>query len=129
VVRAIAGKDAATNCIVPAPDITSPEMTPMIKEIRKMVLDKYGECSYDYIRQWDAFWWMIQAIEKAQSIDPTEVAKTWEKMDQFKASTGTGKMGGQQSYGINHIGVLPFAVTRMMKGELEHIGWYTPEIP
>jgi branched-chain amino acid transport system substrate-binding protein len=129
VVRAIAGKAFATECIVPAPDVNSPEMTPMIKEIRKMVLEKYKECNFDYVRQWDSFWWMVQAIEKAQSLDPTKVAKTWEKMDRIQSSTGIGKMGGQQSYGINHIGVLPFAVTRMMKGELEHVGWFTPEIP
>ena len=129
VVRALAGKDAATDCIVPAPDVTSPEMTPKIREIRKMLLEKYGECNFDYVRQWDSFWWMVQAIEKAQSLDPTEVAKTWEKMDHLEASSGSGKMGGQQSYGINHIGVLPFAVTRLMNGQMEHVGWFTPEIP
>jgi branched-chain amino acid transport system substrate-binding protein len=129
VVRAIAGKAFADNCIVPAPDVTSPEMTPMIKEIRKMILEKYKECNFDYVRQWDSLWWMVQAIEKSQSLDPTQVAKTWEKMDRIQSSTGIGKMGGQQSYGINHIGVLPFAVTRMMKGELEHVGWFVPEIP
>jgi branched-chain amino acid transport system substrate-binding protein len=128
-VRNIAGKALATHCIVPAPDVNSPEMTPMIKQITKMVLDKYKECNSDYVRQWDSFWWMVQAIEKAQNLDPSEVAKTWEKMDRIEASTGTGKMGGRQSYGINHIGVLPFAVTRMMNGELEHVGWFTPEIP
>jgi ABC-type branched-subunit amino acid transport system substrate-binding protein len=129
VVRNIAGKAFATHCIVPAPDVTSPEMTPMLKEIRKMVLDKYKECHSDYVRQWDSIWWLVQAIEKAQSFDPSEVAKTWEKMDRLQASTGIGKMGGQQSYGINHVGVLPFAVTRMINGELEHAGWFTPEIP
>jgi branched-chain amino acid transport system substrate-binding protein len=129
VVRNIAGKAFATECIVPAPDSTSPEMTPMIKEIRKNLLEKYKECNFDYLRQWDSFWWMVQAIEKAQSLDPSEVAKIWEKMDRIESSTGIGKMGGQQSYGINHIGVLPFAVTRMVKGELEHAGWFTPEIP
>jgi branched-chain amino acid transport system substrate-binding protein len=129
VVRKIAGKDFATNCVVTAPDVTSSEMTPMIKEIRKIVLDKYKECNSDYVRAWDSIWWLVQAIEKAQSLDPSVVAKTWEKMDQIQGSTGVGKMGGQQSYGINHVGVLPFAVTRMMNGELEHVGWFTPEIP
>jgi hypothetical protein len=38
-------------------------------------------------------------------------------------------MGGQQSYGINHIGVLPFAATRLNKGEMEHIDWFVPDIP
>jgi branched-chain amino acid transport system substrate-binding protein len=129
VVRKIAGKVFADNCIVPAPDVDSPEMPPMIKEIRKRLLDKYKECNFDYVRAWDSIWWMVQAIEKAQSLDPTEVAKTWEKMDRIEASTGIGKMGGQQSYGINHIGVLPFAITRMVKGDLEHVGWFMPEIP
>jgi branched-chain amino acid transport system substrate-binding protein len=129
VVARIAGKAFADNCIVPAPDVNSPKMTPMIKEIRKMLLDKYKECNFDYVRAWDSIWWMVQAIEKAQSLDPSDVAKTWENMDRLEATTGIGKMGGQQSYGINHIGVLPFAVTRMVKGNLEHVGWFTPDIP
>jgi branched-chain amino acid transport system substrate-binding protein len=129
VVRNIAGKGFATECIVPAPEVASPEMTPMIKEIRKMLLDKYKECNFDYVRAWDSIWWLVQAMEKAQSIDPAPVAKTLERMDQIQSTTGMGKMGGQQSYGINHIGVLPFAVTRMVKGELQHAGWFTPDIP
>jgi ABC-type branched-subunit amino acid transport system substrate-binding protein len=129
VVARIAGKAFADNCIVPAPDVNSPKMTPMIKEIRKMLLDKYKECNFDYVRAWDSIWWMVQAIEKAQSLDPSDVAKTWENMDRIEATTGIGKMGGQQSYGINHIGVLPFAVTRIVKGNLEHVGWFTPDIP
>ena len=129
VVRNIAGRTFATECIVPAPDVASPDMTPVIKEIRKMIVDKYKECNFDYVRAWDSIWWMVQAIERAQSTDPSVVAKAWEKMDRIQATTGIGKMGGQQSYGINHVGVLPFALTRMMKGELEHVGWFTPEIP
>jgi len=129
VVRAIAGKTFATECIVPAPDSGSPSMTPMMKEIRKMVLERYKECNFDYMRPWDALWWMVQAIQKAQSLDTSVVAKTWEKMDRIESSTGIGRMGGQQSYGINHIGVLPFAVTRLMKGEMEHVGWFVPDIP
>jgi len=129
VVRNIAGKAFADNCIVPAPDVSNPQMTPLIKEIREMCLKKFGEVHSEYVRAWDSLWWMVQAIEKAQSLDPTVVAKTWEKMDRLEASTGWGKMGGKISYGINHIGVLPFAVTRMSKGELEHVGWLMPEIP
>ena len=94
-----------------------------------MLLDKYKEVTWDHIRGFDPTWWMIQAIEKAQSLDPTDVAKTWAKMDRIEATTGIGKMGGQQSYGINHVGVIPFAITRMVKGELEHVGWFTPDIP
>jgi len=128
-VRGIAGKSNSTDCILPAPDVDSPKMTPMIKDIRRMCIEKYKECNFDYLRQWDSFWWLMQAIEKAQSLDTTVVAKTWEKMDHLEATTGVGKMGGQQSYGINHIGVLPFAVTRLMKGEMEHIDWFVPDIP
>lgn len=94
-----------------------------------MVLERYKECNFDYMRPWDALWWMVQAIQKAQSLDTSVVAKTWEKMDRIESSTGIGRMGGQQSYGINHIGVLPFAVTRLMKGEMEHVGWFVPDIP
>jgi len=78
---------------------------------------------------WDMMWVLVQAIEKAQSLDPAEVAKAWESMDTFQSIKGTGKMGGAQVFGINHMGFAPCPVTRLQNGEIEFIKWFDPWIP
>ena len=77
----------------------------------------------------DALWVMVQAIEAANSLDTTEVAKTWENMTSFKVLEGEGTMGGLQTYGVNHQGVLPFAITKIMGDKMELVKWVTPSIP
>jgi len=129
VVRNIAGKAFATECIVPAPDSASPEMTPMIKEIRKNLLEKYKECNFDYLRQWDSFWWMVQAIEKAQSLDPATVAKAFENMGTIQTGYGTAPIGGLKSYGINNVVGEPIPITRLENGKTEFAGWNQLTIP
>ena len=34
-------------------------------------------CDLDGLCAWDVLWVLVQAIEKAQSLDPVEVAKTF----------------------------------------------------
>ncbi|MDD5702302.1 MAG: ABC transporter substrate-binding protein [Dehalococcoidales bacterium] len=129
VVQHIAGVSLATDCIVPAPFVLSDQMTPVIKEMAQKAIEKYNEVNFDYIRPVDSLWSLVQAIQKAQSLDTTVVAQTWETMDNIQTLSGTAKMGGQQTYGINHIGILPIAITRINGEKLEHIRWATMDIP
>ena len=48
----------------------------------------------------EAFWVLAQAIENAQSVDPTVVKNAFEKMTKFETTTGPGKLGGAKTYGI-----------------------------
>ena len=131
-VREMVGRDGATNYFNSSLDLRSPKMTPMIKQIAKLwqeayktPFEKYG----DSLLGWDALWCLVQAIEKANSLDPTVVAKTWENMRKIETSSGTGKMGGLKTYGLNHVVVKPISLSRLNKGEIEFVKWYTPNIP
>ena len=128
-VQMIAGADLATDCIVPAPDLNSPNIPDLMKEMAQKVKDKYKEVSWDYLRPFDALWVLVQAIEAANSLDTTEVAKAWENMKSFKVLEGEGTMGGLQTYGVNHQAVLPFAITKIMGDKMELVKWVTPSIP
>lgn len=128
-VQMIAGPELATECIVPAPDLSSPNIPDAMKEMVQKVKDKYGEVSWDYLRPFDALWVLVQAIEAAQSLDTTAVAKAWENMKSFKTLEGEGVMGGLKTYGVNHQAVLPFAITKISGDKLELIKWVTPSIP
>jgi hypothetical protein len=72
---------------------------------------------------------MTQAIEEAQSFDTTEVMHAWEKMKSIESVTGTGTMGGLETYGINHVITRPEGLTRLQDGKIELIRWFLPEIP
>jgi branched-chain amino acid transport system substrate-binding protein len=128
-VQMIASPQLATDCIVPAPDLTSTNIPPLMKEMVDKVAAKYNEVSWDYLRPFDALWVLVQAIEAAQSLDTTEVAKAWENMKSFKTLEGDGVMGGLQTYGVNHQAVMPFAITKISGDKMELVKWVTPSIP
>jgi len=111
-------------------DPESPEMPPIIAEIRGIMEDRYGkEFMLDHIFGWNALWVLAQAIEEAQSLDPTEVAQSWEDMESLETAFGSAYMGGLETYGINHEVVRPFGFSRLMNGEVEFIKWILPELP
>ncbi len=129
VVQMIASPQLATNCIVPAPDLNSTNIPPLMKEMVDKVKAKYNEVSWDYLRPFDALWVLAQAIEAAQSLDTTAVAKAWENMKSFKTLEGDGTMGGLQTYGVNHQAVIPFAITKISGDKMDLVKWVTPSIP
>ena len=133
ITRDIVGKTAATDFFNSSIDLSSPEMTPMLKEVEKLWQAKYGtplQGQTDSLCGWDSLWAIVQAIEEAQSLDPTVVAQTWENMSSIEtAYGGPGKMGGEKTYGINHVVVSRYPICRLHEGEVEHVGWYTLEVP
>jgi hypothetical protein len=78
---------------------------------------------------WSSIWGLTQAIEKAQSLDPTQVVKTWENMKSIETPWGTGTMGGARTYGINHTVLAPAPISRLQNGEVDSTHWYKPVVP
>jgi branched-chain amino acid transport system substrate-binding protein len=110
--------------------LDSPEMTPMIKELREMWPDKFGvEMTVDHLLGWECLWTVTQGIEEAQSLDPTVVRDTLEQMDNIETPFGTGKMAGLETFGLNHVLVRPIGIAILMDGVVEHVKWVTPELP
>lgn len=120
--RNIVGKDFAYNMFFMEPDLKSPKMTPIIQEIMKWVKEKHGiEAQYAHASGWEALWVTAQAIESAQSLDTTAVAQSWEKMKSIETLYGKGRMGGLDTFGINHVIIKPVPVTRLNDGEVEFV--------
>jgi branched-chain amino acid transport system substrate-binding protein len=125
-IRDAVGKDFADNYYDGSFDPRSPDLLPGLKQIAKSA---GGVVNADQPLGWDPLWCLVQAIEKAQSLDTSEVAAAWEKMSSIETSMGTGHMGGLKTYGINHLAVRPMPISKLEKGDVKFIGWVMPSIP
>ncbi|MBW1700737.1 MAG: ABC transporter substrate-binding protein [Deltaproteobacteria bacterium] len=126
-IQKMVGKDFAHDIFFLDPDLKSPEMPSVIKEIGKRVRDKYGvELTSSHCLGWEVLRCLVQAIEAAQSLDPTVVAQTWENMKNIQTLYGKGKMGGLKDFGINHVVMKPRPLARLKKGEVEFVKFITP---
>jgi len=125
----VAGRAASTHFYTHNVDINAPEMTPMIKEIARRGKAKYGRTSPTHVWGWSPSWSLVQAIEAAQSLDPTVVKGSWEKMSSIKTPYGTGKMGGKKTYGINHSVSAPMPLAGLKDGEVIWVKWQEVPMP
>jgi branched-chain amino acid transport system substrate-binding protein len=126
----IAGRDSAYDYFNPSLDMQSPDMPPMMKELEKRWNAKFGtKFMLESFHGWDALWCLVQAIEAAQSLDPTVVKTAWENMKSIETCYGTGHMGGLQTYGVNHLIVRQCPISALVNGEVKLIKWYTPSFP
>lgn len=126
-IQALVSKDSAHDIFFLDADLKSPKMPSVVKEARQRVLDKYGvELTFGHAAGWEALWCMAQAIEAAQSLDPTVVAGTWENMKSIETLYGKGRMGGLEDFGINHIVMKPRPLTRLENGEVAFVKFITP---
>jgi ABC-type branched-subunit amino acid transport system substrate-binding protein len=126
----IVGKDFAYDYFNGSMDIESAEVPPMIKKETQLWEAKYKtRYMFESFQGWDALWCLVQAIEAAQSLDPTDVKTAWENMKSIETSYGTGHMGGLKTYGINHLVVRSCPISAFVKGKVKLIKWYTPSFP
>jgi ABC-type branched-subunit amino acid transport system substrate-binding protein len=127
----IVGKDFAYDYFNGSMDIESAEVPPMIKKQKQLWEAKYKtRYMFESFQGWDALWCLVQAIEAAQSLDPTDVKTAWENIKSIETSYGTGHMGGLKTYGVNHLVVRPCPITAFAKkGKVQLIKWYTPSFP
>ena len=90
-IATVAGPGPSDEFYVHNIQVDSPAMTPMIKEIMKLGQAKFGRQSPTYVWAWNAGYCLTQAIQKAQSLDPTVVKDTWEKMGSIDTAYGPGR--------------------------------------
>ncbi|HEX7474890.1 MAG TPA: ABC transporter substrate-binding protein [Dehalococcoidales bacterium] len=118
------GKAYSTDFIWPSFDVYGPAATPMVKTIVGLwSKDHSGPVSADGMNGWDQLWILTQAIEKAQSLDPATVAKSWQNMSTGETSRGTAKMGGAKTFGINSMVFRPCPISRLQNGQVEFLKW------
>jgi len=128
-IATVAGQAASNNFFVHNLQVDSPAMTPMIKEIMKLGQAKFQRQSPTYVWAWEAAYCLTQAIQKAQSLDPTVVKNTWEKMSSIDTVYGPGRVGGMKTYGINHNVSYSTPVTSLQDGKVVWVGWWKVPLP
>jgi branched-chain amino acid transport system substrate-binding protein len=103
-----------------APDVLSPKMTPLMKDYRVLVEQQTKTTfNLDHGLLLEGLYPLLQGIEKAQSFDTDKVVTTLEDMKDIDTPYGRGRMSGQDLFGINHVIVRPFTLSRIMKGKIE----------
>ncbi len=128
------GAAYATDFIWPTVDVTAPDAQSQIPSELTEIM-KYWNDTYhvpfvlDSLQGWNPVIVLKQAIEKAQSLDPTLVAETLKNMKTVVTGYGPAVIGGQQTYGINAVVVAKCPITRLQNGKAEFLGWYTLNIP
>jgi ABC-type branched-subunit amino acid transport system substrate-binding protein len=96
VIIKIAGDKYATDIFATNFDYTSEKMPPMVKEIARVIKQKIGaEITADSFMAFEAIWVLAQAIQHAQSLDPTVVKNAFEKMT--KIDTPTDQVSSEDS--------------------------------
>jgi len=110
--------------------VDSPDAPDMIKQIAQMVLTEYGKpaCA-DHVYGFEAMWYLVQAIEAANSLDSTVVAQTLENMTSIQTPMGEGYLGGESTWGITHVIVHPEPIFTVMNGIMKQEKWVTPNVP
>lgn len=130
IMKMIGNKNFATDFIHPSLDPYGPDTTPLIKEIVKLWEKNHKDpFDADGPEAWDALWCIAQAIEKAQSLDPTDVKNAWEKMDTIETARGKARMGGAKTFGINHMVFNPCPVSILKDGKVQFVKWFDPWVP
>jgi branched-chain amino acid transport system substrate-binding protein len=128
-VVAVAGKDAAKDVFMCGATPMDPGNTPLMNEMGKRIAAKYGKDESIYLQGATAFWVLVQAIEAAQSLDPTVVKAKWETMNNVETFQGMGRMCGTETYGLkNHAVSHPQPFQMMKDGKVVNAGFVDPGV-
>ena len=107
-----------------------PKNPPIAVEMQRRLKAKYGhELIYSGAAGFDAIWFITQAIEAAQSLDPTVARDKWETMKTMKSVYGTARLGGLKTYGINHTMSHAQAVATFVDGVPKVMKWMDVATP
>ena len=128
----IGSKEYATDFVIPAfePVSAAAGLPAMTKKIVQLWVDTYKvPFVADSLHGWDPVQELAQAIEAAQSFDPGDVIKAFQKMKTIECSVGSAKVGGLKTYGINNMVVQPCPLTVLKNGEVKFVGFMPLNIP
>jgi branched-chain amino acid transport system substrate-binding protein len=125
----IAGQSASTNWSGYGITEEYPDMTDLTKQLVSMAVKAYGRLDYNQLEGFNAVYTIVQGIEKAQSLDSTKVKEALESMDTIDTAFGPAKLGGLQSYGLNHILYHPVSRIIFDSGKMVYAPWRHPYMP
>ena len=106
--------------------------TPSMKECMERWAKKYKEPFFsDSIITWTEAEVFIQALKKANSVEPEKVVAAFDSMTapgSFHTAFGPGHMGGANRFGVNRVVVRPMPISRLMNGKIEFEGFKMPVV-
>ena len=115
----------ATELILKDLIVNGPGNTPLINDLLNKLVAK--KISTNYNEDANSLYTLVYVIGQAQSLDPTVVKNKWESLDSVPTLYGTGKMGGEKTFGIkNHAVSTPLPYSVVKNGKATTLGWMTP---
>jgi len=114
--------------------IKSPtNVTAEMLEVEKYWKKKYREeFVSDSLMAFDVVWTLCQAMEKAQSLDPEVLVKTFDTLTEsgsLKSVFGPAHMGGEKTFGVNRVLVRPAPLSVIKNGNIALLSLTVPELP
>ena len=101
-------------------DVLSPKMKPIVKDYRALVERQLKTTlNMDHVLLIEAFYPLLQGIEKAQAFETDKVVTALEGMKSIDTIYGPGRMGGEDLFGNNHVVRGPIGLSRIMNGKVE----------
>jgi ABC-type branched-subunit amino acid transport system substrate-binding protein len=122
-VAQVAGPAAATNFFSISFPNNAPGLPQITQDLIKMANVQWGKLDIMQVLGFNGIYCLVQAIQKAQSLDPTVVRDTWEKMDTIDTAFGTGSMGGMAEYGIKHAVFFPLPFSTLDNNKVSFAKW------
>ena len=121
----IAGKEICTDLISNGvnPEDPTDEMREVIERWNKKFREPFVS---DAVMGWDEAWILIQAMQKAKSVNPEKVIAALDGMTakgSLNTTFGPAYMGGEDRFGINRVLKRPIPITHVMNGEMKLVGY------
>ena len=115
------GWSALEGVISHAVDPEDPSLNPNFAKYVRRVQRAGGQGGWWAFSVYNASWVLVQAMEKANSLDPAKVRDVLETSE-FNVIEGTqGRFGGKEIYGINHQLYRPVYMSIIEKGKVKNI--------
>jgi len=120
-VNSMLDKASAYDVFHGGPDVLSDKMLPIVKDLRKLVEQTNQPVRMESMMSLDAFYPLLQCIEKANSLDSDKVVAAIESMNSIDTIYGKGRWGGQEFYGVNHVIIRPITISRIVNGKVQQL--------
>jgi branched-chain amino acid transport system substrate-binding protein len=121
----IAGPEMCTDFI--SNGVNPEQPTEVMREVIERWNKKFREPFVsDAVMGWDEAWILIQAMQKAGSVNPEKVIAALDTMTEkgdLKTAFGSAYMGGADRFGVNRVLKRPIPITYVMNGKMELIGY------
>jgi branched-chain amino acid transport system substrate-binding protein len=115
--------------------LADPDSLPQeANDVIAQYLKKYPkrELIGDVLYAYDSLWVALQTIEKAKSLNPETIVKTYEGLTQLgdlQTTLGPAYVGGQKTCGVNRVICAPYAIARVTDGVSKNVKFVMLDIP